>query len=618
MLLKRNFFNYYYFSSCNSIFIVCFCILYLFPKTWLANSEIYNFQEYFIAFLYTFCSHFSLIILCFLIVNALSLPSILIKNYFRLFIQAALTSVLLCGLIIDAYVFHVDGVHLTDFFSFNISTLFINDLSPLYSVSRIRGVIIIWSIFCFIEYKIACKIEKSNWFISNNFGKKFSLIFSITLLCSQTVYFFTNQNCKLFYFAKHLPFQYKNNLFLQNACPEITKLIQSKLKNINYPLTPLATFKVSKPKNIVIIATDAWRADHFNASYSPNLWNFAQQGTIFENHLSAANATRHGLFGLFYGIPTSHWYNFAKQQQSPVFIDRLQQLDYQLGIFISTQVKRDQLDKAIFSKVNNLRFTSIGDTPAELDKNTTDDWIQWYNSRDKSKPFFSFIFYYSVHEHDFPESYTDKYLPTGGKIKYSNLAKMQGEIGIKVSYKIAVHYMDSLANKVLSTLKNADDLANTIVIITSDHGHQLNDNKQNIWGHGSNFTEHQLKVPFAIIGSEFNTNSTVSSLTTHYDLIATLVPNFLGVTNDIADYSIGRNLLVNNNNQRWNIASTCLETMANSMLAFGLFNNNKCLKIFPSGKYQLISNKNKIIPEAIESDYDYILEAINKMTKFLK
>ena len=617
MPLTNKVLKYYYFTICNSIFIMLFCLLYLFPKTWLANSATYNLAEYIVAISYTFCSHFSLIAVCFFIVNICSLPSILINNNFRLFIQSALVSVLFCCLLIDAYVYHVDGIHLTDFFSTEISPLFINDLSPLCSVSRIRGVIIVWMIFCFIEYKLACKVEYSNWFATHNIGKKFTMLFCLTLLCSQTIYLATEKNSKLFYFAKYLPFQYKVNLFVQESYPEITKLTKLKLENINYPLSPLTTTEIKAKKNIIIIAIDAWRADFFNAELSPNLWSFAQRGTIFTNHLSAANATRHGLFSLFYGMPASHWYSFANNRQSPVFIDRLQQLGYQMGVFISTQVKRDQLDKAIFSGISNLRLNSAGDTPVEFDYHTTNDWVNWYKSRDKSKAFFSFIFYYSVHEHDFPASYTNKYQPTHGKIKYPKLAKLQGDAGFKESYGLSVKYIDSLANEILTRLQNENDLENTIVIITSDHGHELNDNKQNIWGHGANLTEHQLKVPFAIIGSEFNTQTTVSSLTTHYDVIATLMPNFLGVTNDVLDYSIGRNLLINNANKKRHISSTCLETMADSMLSFGLMQENKYIKIFPSGKYKIISKNNKILPEVID-DFNFIQEAIADLTRFLK
>jgi membrane-anchored protein YejM (alkaline phosphatase superfamily) len=80
---------------------------------------------------------------------------------------------------------------------------------------------------------------------------------------------------------------------------------------------------------------DAWRADCFNKIDSPNLWSLAQKGTIFNNHSSASNHTHAGLFGLFYSIPPSYYHAFLHNQQQPIFIKRLKQLNYQLGNFSS-------------------------------------------------------------------------------------------------------------------------------------------------------------------------------------------------------------------------------------------------------------------------------------------
>ncbi|MDP2514042.1 sulfatase-like hydrolase/transferase [Photobacterium damselae subsp. piscicida] len=48
-------------------------------------------------------------------------------------------------------------------------------------------------------------------------------------------------------------------------------------------------------------------------------------------------------------------------------------------------------------------------------------------------------------------------------------------------YKNALFYIDGLIAKVLKHI----DLQNTIIVITSDHGQEFNDNKQNYWGHSA-------------------------------------------------------------------------------------------------------------------------------------
>ena len=618
--IKSRYLNYCYFTIANSLLAVFIGFFYFFSKFWAYNAPEYGIEKYFLTIAYTLINHFSLIVLCFLIANIIILPTILIKNKLRLIIQAIVASVFITLLLYDTYLFQLDGMHLTDIFFTNISTLFINDFSLLLKWNNIKSFIIFWLLFTIVEFYFAKKIATSTWFLNKSIGKKFAVLFSICLITTQSIYVFSSKNRKSFYLSNHLPFQYRNNLTLQQLTPEITQITNSKLRAINYPLQPLITTAVTKPKNILIIALDAWRADCFNAEDSPNLWQLAKQGTIFNNHISTANHTRHGLFGLFYGIPSTHWHNFLQQQQSPVLIDRLQQLNYGLGIFISTGVKSDKLDKTIFSNINNVRMHSAGNTPSEWDQNTTTDWLQWYQQQDKTKPWFSFVFYFAAHDHDFPEGYSDKYNPTKGKIRYADLAEKQGKAGIKASYKIAVHYVDSLAKQIIETLTANKQLEDTLIIITSDHGHELNDNLQGHWGHGTNFTASQLQVPFAVVGSKFNNATTENKRTSHYDVVPTLMTNFLGVTNNSLDYSIGTDLLQAKTQQKYCIATTThWGSILNSFINFALVDDNyQSLKIFPSGKYQLFNNYNRQIPANMIPKNNSIIEAIQHMTRYLK
>ena len=113
-------------------------------------------------------------------------------------------------------------------------------------------------------------------------------------------------------------------------------------------------------------------------------------------------------------------------------------------------------------------------------------------------------------------------------------------------YKTSVRYVDTVAAQVLNKLKETGDLENTVVIITGDHGQEMNDNKLNFWGHNSNFTDAQVKVPFAIFGPGINkldTKWSSQSLTSHQDVVPTVMKHYLGVTNDVKDYSVGEDLL---------------------------------------------------------------------------
>ncbi len=166
---------------------------------------------------------------------------------------------------------------------------------------------------------------------------------------------------------------------------------------------------------------DSWRADTFNADNTPNLWALAKNGRTYSHHLATGNATRTGIFGLFYGMPGTYWHSFLANQQSPVLMDRLQALDYQVGIFTATQLEKPEFNQTIFAKVPNLRNGSDGDSPAELDADLTEDWMSWHQQRDPTRPTFSFLFYDAPHGYDFPADFTPKYQPMLDEINYLKL-----------------------------------------------------------------------------------------------------------------------------------------------------------------------------------------------------
>jgi membrane-anchored protein YejM (alkaline phosphatase superfamily) len=90
-------------------------------------------------------------------------------------------------------------------------------------------------------------------------------------------------------------------------------------------------------------------------------------------------------------------------------------------------------------------------------------------------------------------------------------------------------------------MRSSGLLDSTIVIITGDHGQEFNENRKNYWGHGSNFSQWQLRVPLVLhypnVKPEHFTHKT-----THYDIAPTVMQRWLGVKNVTTDYSMGYDL----------------------------------------------------------------------------
>lgn len=297
--------------------------------------------------------------------------------------------------------------------------------------------------------------------------------------------------------------------------------------------------------NIMFIVLDSWRYDTFSQEISPNTYHFVKQnnGIIFNNHYSTGNATRTGIFGLFYGIPGTYWDAFLRNRVPSLFITTLQKENYNIGIFTSAKVTAPEFDRTAFLTIKNLRISSKDGSASSRDKQLTDDWLNWYKSRDTSKPSFSFLFFDAPHAYDFPNYFEVKFNPIG-ELNYMALSNDTDPVPIFNRYKQSVYYDDYLLQKVYDELERTGSLDNTLIFITGDHSQEMNDNKLGFWGHNGNYTDAQTKVPFIIVGAKdlkYITDN-INKFTSHEDVVPTIMRHYLHVENDISDYSTGYDL----------------------------------------------------------------------------
>lgn len=297
--------------------------------------------------------------------------------------------------------------------------------------------------------------------------------------------------------------------------------------------------------NIMFIVLDSWRYDTFSQEISPNTYHFVKQnnGIIFNNHYSTGNATRTGIFGLFYGIPGTYWDAFLRNRIPSLFITTLQKENYNIGIFTSAKVTAPEFDRTAFLTIKNLRISSKDGSASSRDKQLTDDWLNWYKSRDTSKPSFSFLFFDAPHAYDFPNYFEVKFNPIG-ELNYMTLSNDTDPVPIFNRYKQSVYYDDYLLKKVYDELERSGSLDNTLIFITGDHSQEMNDNNLGFWGHNGNYTDAQTKVPFIIVGAKDlkYIRDNINKFTSHEDVVPTIMRHYLHVENDISDYSTGYDL----------------------------------------------------------------------------
>lgn len=311
---------------------------------------------------------------------------------------------------------------------------------------------------------------------------------------------------------------------------------------LNYPLAPMECSGGEKP-NILLILIDSWRADSFTPDVTPHIYQaFKDQkdAYYFTNHLSGGNATEAGVFSLFYSMPYAYWDSFTGLHQPPVFITQLQKFGYQLGIFGSSKLNSPEFNQNVFASVPDLRIESKGDTKIERDLDIQKDFTQFIKDRDKKKPFFGFLFYDSAHGQEFPQD-GEVFKPTAGQMNYLTLTKNTDPTPYVNRYKNSVYFIDGLVGQAFKLLKEQGLEKNTVIIVSGDHGQEINDTRNNFWGHNSNFAKWQTHVPL-LVWWPGKKGETLTYRTSHYDLVPALLSDALKCANPPADYSIGYNL----------------------------------------------------------------------------
>lgn len=311
---------------------------------------------------------------------------------------------------------------------------------------------------------------------------------------------------------------------------------------LNYPLAALSCPDGKKP-NILLILVDSWRADSFSQEVMPHTYAAYTQrpdAFYFTNHLAGGNATEAGVFSLFYSMPYAYWDTFTGLRQPPVFISQLQKAGYQLGIFASSKLNSPEFNQNVFSTVPDLRIASKGQTKVERDNDMQQDFTAFLKQLDANKPFFGFLFYDAAHGQEYPLG-GDVFRPTAPTMNYLTLTKNTDPAPYMNNYKNSVYFIDGLLHQTFQLLKERGLDKNTIVVLTGDHGQEINDTRNNFWGHNSNFAKWQTHVPL-LVWWPGKTGEKVLYRTAHYDIVPTLLQDALLCANPEEDYSIGQNL----------------------------------------------------------------------------
>lgn len=308
-----------------------------------------------------------------------------------------------------------------------------------------------------------------------------------------------------------------------------------------YPLNNVVYGK-GENLNVVIVAIDSLRSDVVTPEIMPNLTKIAKGGISFQDHYSSGNATRSGIFGLFYGLPPSYWQAALSSSTSPALMNGFIDAGYDIGVFSTATLKRPEFYSTVFSRVRPLRMGSEGSGGViDRDIESIKDFENWLSNRDVNQKFMSFIFLDSVHAVAVPESEQLPYKNYWEDINHLELGPDFDPVPYFNRYKNSAYGADILIGKILDILRDKKLLSNTVVVVTSDHGDEFNDSGLNYWGHNGNFSQAQIKIPLVMYWPGINAQ-VVKHRTTAYDVSATLLKRVLAAQNPLEDFGVGQDL----------------------------------------------------------------------------
>jgi uncharacterized protein len=342
-------------------------------------------------------------------------------------------------------------------------------------------------------------------------------------------------------------------------------------KNITYPLKPLQCSEQSA-NNLLFITLATANHDFVTPSIMPGLSQFADDSIVAKQHISTSLDPKLAKFNIQTGLPAQYENVFtSKKHQYP-----LQQKASSGGL------------------VRQVYSNETGDfsqqSAAALDQNNATKLINFLSASTGSG-YYADITLYSSQELDSPAGF----MPL---VELNNVSSLSApERVLAQQYLRSLSYIDQLISKIIANV----DLSNTTVVVTANRGMDLTA----LYNSSNQYSKVNLHVPL-IISLPGTANVTINKLTSHYDVLPTLLQHHFGCVNPSQNYSVGNDLLST-------LANDLIYIGANN--EFAIYQNKQIAEINRHGDFKFYDSQYRPIDNG-HLPFQQIINLMAKQRRF--
>lgn len=316
--------------------------------------------------------------------------------------------------------------------------------------------------------------------------------------------------------------------------------------------------------NIILITLDTVRADHlslygYSCPTTPNIDRLARGGVVFENAIAPTSWTLASHASMFTGLlPHQHGadWQIPLNTRRWTLADVLGSWGYETAVFTSNVSYGEAgwgLDEGFdlyqdnrVSLLHNLEVLEFGRRifgplyrrwvwPASFEHRNASqvnrDILNWFRRR-SPRPFFLFTNYFDAHfpyltprnsSRGFGDMPPELIRKISSAFTTSDVVHLSDpdRTSLIAGYDNSLAALDGSVAELLNFVSHLPDGANTVVIITSDHGEGLGEH--GTYWHGSNLHAEAVHVPLVILGPGIPKGLRISHLAPIQDLFSTVL-----------------------------------------------------------------------------------------------